>query len=296
MTIWRKAMIGASWLALAPMLALGASAEPVPYSSLSDTGPTPYSSAPLPVYGSEASKLQGGIEAAKVGDVSRAAAIQASLADPIARRVVEWAMIDNAGTKLSFYDIDTASREMADWPRSARRRAVTEKVIETSAVPPQQVVDWFGGKTPETPEGAMALAGAYRSLGRTSDAQALIRGFWRDHVFEVDQQSRMRARFGAFLTTDDDAQRLETLLYGQQGPAARTMLEVVTPDVRALGEARISLRADRNDPIQAWRLIGRIIIESAIWTWWRRATFETSRPPCRPIQRSTALSGSNGAT
>ena len=246
--LWRRSMIGVSWLALA----LGASAEPVPYSALSGQGPMTSngSYAPLPVYGSEAAKLHDALEAAKSGDVTRASAIQATFSDPLARKVVEWAMIDNAGTMLSFFDIAAAERDMEGWPRASRRRAAGEKTMETSSVPPQQVIDWFNGKDPETPEGAMALAGAYQTLGRTSLAQQVIRGFWREHVFEADEQSRMRARFGQYLTPDDDAQRLETLLYGSQGPAARAMLDIVTPDQRALGEARIALRADRNDAPQ----------------------------------------------
>ncbi len=245
MKVWRKALAVTSWLALA----VGAVAEPVPYSALSGAGPTS-SNTSLPVYGSEASKLHEAIEAAKVGDLARASAIQAALADPIAKRVVEWAMIDNAATKLSFYDIETADRDLTGWPRANRRRVGAEKTLEAAAVPPQQVIDWFGATTPETPEGAIALAAAYQSLGRASDAQALIRGYWRDHVFEVDKQSLMRARFGAMLTPDDDAQRLGALLYGQQGPAAHAMMGVVTPDVRSLAEARIALRADRNDAPQ----------------------------------------------
>jgi soluble lytic murein transglycosylase len=245
---WRKGLVGASWLALA----LGAAAEPVPYAALNGQGvvPTRGSYAPLPVYGSESAKLHDAIEAAKSGDVTRASAIQAALADPLARRIVEWAMIDNAATMLSFFDVQTASADLDGWPRAARRRAAAEKTMETSSVPPKQIVDWFNGKDPETPEGAMALASAYQTLGQTALAQQTIRSFWRNHVFEVDQQSRMRARFGQFLTPDDDAARLETLLYGAQGPAARDMLEIVTPDVRALGEARIALRADRNDAPQ----------------------------------------------
>ncbi len=252
MKLWRRAMIGTSWLALA----VGASAEPVPYSALGGPGADAMrGAAAMPVYGSEAAKLHDAIEAAKSGDVARASTIQAALADPIAQRVVEWAMIDNAGTKLSFFDLDTASRQMVGWPHAARRRAVAERVMEASAVSPQQVIEWFTGQGPDTPEGAMALAAAYQAQGRASDAQTLIRDFWRNHVFEVDPQSRMRARFGAFLTPDDDAQRLETLLYGQQGPAARAMLDLVTPDVRALGEARIALRADRSDAPQLVELV-----------------------------------------
>jgi soluble lytic murein transglycosylase len=247
MNVWRKVMIGTSWLALA----VGAGAEPVPYAALQQ-GVVPMRGglSALPVYGSESAKLHDGIEAAKSGDVSRASAIQAGLSDPLARRIVQWAMIDSAGSMLSFYDLETANRDMDGWPRASRRRAVAEKAMEAAAVSPQQVIDWFAGKDPETPEGAMALAAAYQSTSRGVEAQALIRRYWRDHVFEADQQSRMRARFGQFLTPDDDAQRLGTLLYGQQGPAARAMLDVVTPDVRALGQARIALRGDRNDAAQ----------------------------------------------
>jgi soluble lytic murein transglycosylase len=246
MKVWRKAMIGTSWLALA----VGAVAEPVPYSTLAGAGASPQSTAPLAIYGSEAAKLHDAIEAAKAGDVSRASAIQSGLADPVARRVVEWAMIDNAGTSLSFADLNNALRELVGWPRANRRRAAAEKAIEAAGVPPLQVIDWFGAETPQTPEGAMALAAAYQSSGRGQDAETLIRGYWRNHVFEADQQARMRARFGALMTPDDDAQRLQTLLYGPQGPATRAMLEVVTPDVRALATARIALRADRNDAPQ----------------------------------------------
>jgi len=60
---WRKGLVGASWLALA----LGASAEPVPYSELNSgqgVVPTRGSYAPSPVYGSESAKLHDAIEAA----------------------------------------------------------------------------------------------------------------------------------------------------------------------------------------------------------------------------------------
>jgi soluble lytic murein transglycosylase len=210
---------------------------------------------PQPVYGSDASKLHDAIEAAKIGDIVRATTVQGALADPLARRIVQWAMIDNAGAKLSFYDLDAATRDLAGWPRSARRRAVTEKAIEAAGLPPQQVIDWFGGRAPDTAEGTMALAAAYQSLGRAGEAQTLVRSFWRDHVCEADQQARMRARFGLYLTPDDDAQRLEILLYGPQGPATRAMMDMVSPDLRALAAARIALRADRSDAPQLVELV-----------------------------------------
>ncbi|MFX5960992.1 hypothetical protein ABTE72_19865, partial [Acinetobacter baumannii] len=75
--------------------ALAASAEPVPYSSLA-SGARPSQSDPgtEPVYGSEASKLHEALQAARGGDTDRAKAVQAALADPLARRIVTWAMVD----------------------------------------------------------------------------------------------------------------------------------------------------------------------------------------------------------
>jgi soluble lytic murein transglycosylase len=201
----------------------------------------------VPLSPAESVKLKQAVDAAQAGDTGRAAQIQATLADPLARRVVEWAMIDAAGTNLGFFDLDTARRELWGWPRSGRRQDVAEKALETAGLAPQRVVEWFEGKDPQTAEGAMALASAYQQLAKPAEAQALIKRYWRDQVFEADPQARMLARFGAYLDQADHAKRLDLLLYGPQGPAARALLPLVAPDVKALADARIALRANRDD-------------------------------------------------
>lgn len=197
--------------------------------------------------GSDLPILREAVEAAKAGEVTRARALQTALSDPLARRIVDWAMIDRAGSMLDFFTLDAASRDLAGWPRGERRREAAEKAMEASGVPPSQTIAWFSAQPPLTPEGAMALAAAYQAAGHGDAAASLIRNFWRSKIFEADAQARMRARFGAYLTADDDAQRLEILLYGPQGPAARAMLDLVDPDHRALALARIALKADRTD-------------------------------------------------
>jgi soluble lytic murein transglycosylase len=200
-----------------------------------------------PLSSAESLKLKEAVDAAQAGDTNRSKQIQATLADPLARRVVQWAMIDVAGTNLGFFDLDAARRDLWGWPRAARRQAAAEKALEVVGISPQRVVDWFEGKEPSTAEGAMALASAYQQLGRAPDAVTLIKTYWRDRVFEADPQARILARFGANLTTEDHAKRLDLLLFGQQGPAARAMLPLVTEDVRALAEARMAFRANRDN-------------------------------------------------
>lgn len=204
-----------------------------------------------PLSGAESMKLKEAVDAAQAGNTTRAEQIQATLTDPLARRVVEWAMIDSAGTNLGFFDLDTARRELWGWPRASRRQVAAEKALETAGLAPQRVVEWFEGKDPTTPEGAMALASAYQQLARPPEAMALVKRYWRERVFEADPQARMLARFGAYLNQDDHAKRLDLLLYGQQGPAARALLALVSPETKALADARIALRANRDDATQA---------------------------------------------
>jgi len=167
---------------------------------------------------------------------------------------VLWALADSAGDRLPFFELDQARRDLWGWPRASRRQAAAEKQLYAQAMSPASVVDWFKGERPETAEGAMALAGAYRALGRTDDARALIRSFWTQEVFEAEPQRQMLARFGDLLTVDDHVRRADMLLYGQQGPAARDMVALLPPDQQTLARARMALRngdADAQTELQA---------------------------------------------
>ena len=294
-------------LAALTLACVAASAEPVPYSSLGDTPSAPANLGPAPVYGSEASKLRDALEAAKSGDTDRAKQVQNALADPVARRLVDWAMIDNAASRLSFFDLDAGKRDLWGWPRAARRQAAAEKALEGASLSPQRTIDWFEGKDPTTAEGALALAAAYQSLGRQDDATSLIRRFWREKSFEADVQARILARWGQALSADDNARRLDILLYGSQGPAARAMMDLVESGRSGRSaEARIALRGDRDDAPQylsrvpqalqsdpgLCRSIWPDFIASAGSTWWRCPTSTSSPPTCRPkSQRRRGASG-----
>jgi soluble lytic murein transglycosylase len=93
----------------------------------------------------------------------------------------------------------------------------------------------------------MALAAAYRGLGRTADATALIKHWWRDKSFEADAQRTMLSRFGDVLTIDDHVRRADILLYGSQGPAARDMVAMLPADKQEAAKVRMALRAEARD-------------------------------------------------
>jgi soluble lytic murein transglycosylase len=200
-----------------------------------------------PLSASDQVQFSQGLSAAKRGDVSGARAAIASIADSVARETVTWALVDTSAESLGFWEVDKARRELAGWPRAARRQAAAEKLIEFSGKSPSEIVAWFSAQEPTTAQGAMALASAYRSLGQLDKATDLIRRWWRGKSFEVEVQRTMLTRFADVLTVDDHVRRADVLLYGAQGPAAREMVTMLPADQQAPALARIALRAETGD-------------------------------------------------
>ena len=130
---------------------------------LTQTPPTAYARSLSPT---DSATLTSALTSARRGDITNARTAIASLSDPIARKLATWALVDAAADSLSFFEVDQARRDLAGWPRGARRQLAAEKLLETSGQSPAQIIAWFGGGEPQTAEGAMALASAWPATGR----------------------------------------------------------------------------------------------------------------------------------
>ncbi|MFZ5670480.1 MAG: lytic transglycosylase domain-containing protein [Pseudomonadota bacterium] len=198
-----------------------------------------------PLSDADAENLRIALTAARAGDGGRIRLAMDSISDPLARRIAQWALADGAPQTLSFFEADQMRRDLNGWPRGARRQATAEKLVETSGMSPERIIAWFGGTEPETAEGAMALAGALRASGQDDAAQALIRRWWREKLFDAGPQATMLRRFAHYLTDDDHRRRADVLLFGPQGPAAKEMVASLPLDARKVAEARLALRANQ---------------------------------------------------
>lgn len=232
----------------------------VPYSALSssdDAAPSraPAVYAPPIVSDADRGALQLALDMAKRGEATAAQGEIGQIVDPTARKLALWAIIDSEGEELPFYQLDQSRQNLAEFPRASRREAAAEKTIGAAGLPPAQVIAWFAANAPTTSapttaEGAMALATAEEASGRVQDAQALIRDWWRNKVFDADVQRDMMTRFASVLTTDDTIKRVDTLLYGVQGTATRDLMAYLPADQLALAQARIALREGSRDALQ----------------------------------------------
>ena len=198
-------------------------------------------------YVTQSSSFSAGLAAARAGDVNLALAY-ASSASPIEGQIIRWALIDVVGERAGWSELSAARTDLAGWPRADTRREAMERALANAYASPQEVVSIFTAEPPATPQGALAFAQALSATGATGEAQALIRSWWRDRSFELTMQERMLAAYGSWLTQADHEKRLDTLLYGPQGPATRAMMNLVSSDYRALAEARIALRNGSSSP------------------------------------------------
>ena len=183
-----------------------------------------------------------GLAAARARDVSGARAAAAQISDPVAGKLVEWALLDTSAEQLPYSDLAAASTRFSGWPRGESRRIAVERALERSYAGADAATALFADSPPITIEGAMALAEALAQRGRADEARRLIGDWWRTRSFEHETQSRVLARWESGLTQADHEARLNMLLLGPHGPATRAMVEMVSPERRAVAEAAMTLR------------------------------------------------------
>lgn len=193
------------------------------------------------------SLLRRAIDSARHGDVNGARGAMGGISDALAKKVAQWVLVDYDADSLSFYEVDAAKRDLADWPHSNKRDLAAERLVGTSGQSPQQIVAWFAGQDPETPQGAMALAAAERALGRPQDAATLIKHWWRDKSFDSDVQRMMLSRFSDVLTTDDHVRRVDILLYNPNTAAARDLLPLLPAQEQQAAEVRLAFKANASN-------------------------------------------------
>lgn len=184
-----------------------------------------------------------GLARARARDVIGARSTAAQIGDPVARKLVEWALLDTSAEQLPYGDLAEAQTRFTGWPRSESRRAAAERALDLAYAGPDAALSMFARTPPTTAEGAVALADALEQRGRADEARRLITDWWRRRSFDEAVQTRILTRWGGWLTQADHAARLDMLLPGPHGPATRAMIQLVSPERRAVAEAAMALRS-----------------------------------------------------
>ncbi|MDP1911752.1 transglycosylase SLT domain-containing protein [Brevundimonas sp.] len=231
---------------LAAILALLAPApetllpQEVPYSAVASG---PVSNQPRLLSDQDTALFRQGLAAARSRDIVGARNAASQIGDPVARKLVEWALLDTSADQMPLSDLAVARAAFSGWPRADSRNAAAERALARGYVGPDVALDLFARSGPTTSEGAIALADALEQRGRSDEARRLITDWWRTRSFDDATQTRILARWGSSLTQADHEARLNMLLLGPHGPATRAVVQLVPADRQAVANAVMALRS-----------------------------------------------------
>ena len=212
--------------------------------------------------GSDHQIFEQAFAASERGDWTGAQGLAASGQDPTAKKIVLWRYLIDKNSGASFSQIASFLRDNPDWPSHDVMQVRAEAAIDAT-MDPHAIISWFGDRTPQTGIGKVRLGEALVAAGSTSRGKELIRKGWIDGSFDTNQEFAIIQKDGSYISSDDDIQRLDHLLWINDLVSARREISRVPAEAQRVDQARITLHtspsaglsaaasvpsADRDDP------------------------------------------------
>jgi soluble lytic murein transglycosylase len=160
--------------------------------------------------------------------------------DPVARKIVLWLDLMRGGPTHPFADYQGFLEANPGWPGLTTIRAQAERAMP-DGLDNAAVLRWFGNRDPVTITGVMELALALDKAGTPSRAAEVLRRGWVQLDFGSGDETEFRSRFSQFLRPEDDAARLDRLLWEEKRDPARRLLSRVDEGHRLVALARLAL-------------------------------------------------------
>ncbi len=185
---------------------------------------------------------QDALAAADARDYADARRIMGRIADPLARKIVDWRLMTKDESGASFEEIGGFLRDNPDWPWTFILLERAEAAMPND-LPPQEVLDWFETYSPRSLEGIERHIAALDEVGRVEEAQALARRTWASDDVSARDEKRFFKRFGQWLEPADHMARVDTFLWKEHTNTATRLIGEypLPPGAKPLLEARVQL-------------------------------------------------------
>ena len=202
---------------------------------------TPLVQAPTPeTSDGDIALVKSAIENVRRGATSKASEIEASIFDPVARKLVEWLILrdDHNGVGSRRYLAFIAANP--SWPSLAAFRRRAEAMLWNEKPKPTQVLRFVEETPPQTGAGRLVLARALLAQGDSEGAKAQIREAWRYGAMSADFEKQVLENYSEFLTRVDHKARMEKRLFAGDHEAALRMARRLGAADLAIAQARIA--------------------------------------------------------
>jgi soluble lytic murein transglycosylase len=187
------------------------------------------------------SAVKQALDLVRKSQQDQAASIEATISDPSARKLIEWAMLrsDDGPNDFSRYAAFVAANP--SWPSITTLRRRAEGVLWQERTDPQTVLNFFATEPPHTVKGHFALARAFLAQGNTGSAAAALRETWRNDGISADLESQARDTFAGLITPADDAARMDMRLYADDDDGGLRAAHHLDATALAVAKARAAV-------------------------------------------------------
>src|SRR5947207_3830775 len=115
---------------------------------------------PIPADPATLATIKGAIAMARKGEPAQASDVKESINDPVARKVVEWAILCSGNNEIDFQRYFAFISDNPGWPNIGLLRRRAEAALWKERLDPPTVRAYFDKEHPLTAQGKFALARA----------------------------------------------------------------------------------------------------------------------------------------
>ena len=183
--------------------------------------------------------IKTAIALARKGELAQSSDVKESMSDPIARNVVEWAILRSK--EVDFQRYVAFISDHPSWPNIGLLRRRAEAALWKERLDPQIVRGYFGKDQPLTAQGKFALARALLLEGDRADAQNLVREAWRHDNFSGDLEVQILDVFRGLITDADHKTRMDMRLYAEDVDGAMRSANRAGGNAPVIAKARVAV-------------------------------------------------------
>jgi soluble lytic murein transglycosylase len=188
--------------------------------------------------------VKNAIDLARKGNTSEATAIQKTIGDPAARKLVEWFILRYPEADANFSRYAAFIADSPGWPSMGlmRKRAEARLWQERSDA---ATVRNFVGDQPTSAKGRFALARVLLAEGDRDGAGSLVRQTWRSDKLSERSETDAFELFRDLLTREDHRARMDNRIGAKDFSGAKRAAQRLGGDELAIVKACAAANADK---------------------------------------------------
>jgi soluble lytic murein transglycosylase len=171
-----------------------------------------------------------------------ATAIEKSIVDPTAQKLVEWTLLRRGGSELGFQRYDAFIKANPAWPSIPLLRRRAETALWREPADAATVRGFLGGQ-PASPAGRLVLARVLMGEGDRVEAEREIRSVWRSEQLSTELEGELLSTFPDVLTRADHQARMDRRIGARDFGAAMRAAQRVGSDQVTIVKACIAAEA-----------------------------------------------------